>query len=192
MRITRVYTRKGDRGETSLVDGSRVSKASTRVDAFGEVDELNSLLGLIRVKLEDPELDEIFGIIQNDLFIVGADLASPMSINCPRVEKGSIDAVEKWADKYLKRLGPLKEFILPGGSEAGALLHSARTVARRAERRVVKLAGEDQINPLTIAYLNRLSDLLFVLAREANRRLGVTEKSVDFKRKTEDGDRKTG
>jgi cob(I)alamin adenosyltransferase len=181
MRITRVYTRSGDKGDTGLVDGSRVSKASLRVDAYGEVDELNSLLGLVRVKLSDTEIDEVLGAIQNDLFIVGADLASPLSIKCPRIEKGFIDALEKWADRYFKKLEPLKEFILPGGSESGALLHLARTTARRAERRVVRLGAEAEINPLTIAYLNRLSDLLFVLAREVNRREGVTERSVDFK-----------
>jgi cob(I)alamin adenosyltransferase len=181
MRITRVYTRKGDKGDTGLVDGSRVSKASLRVDAYGDVDELNSLLGLLRVKLEDEEIDAVIGDIQNDLFILGADLASPLAITCPRIEKEFIDGLEKLADRYLKRLEPLKEFILPGGAETGALLHLARTVARRAERRVVKLASEAEINPLDIAYLNRLSDLLFVLAREVNRRAAVPERSVNFR-----------
>src|SRR5207237_8137730 len=102
MRITRVYTRKGDGGETGLVGGSRVSKASLRVDAYGDVDELNSLLGLLRAKLDDEEIDEVVGLIQNDLFIVGADLASPLSISCPRIEKEFISALEKFADKYLK------------------------------------------------------------------------------------------
>jgi cob(I)alamin adenosyltransferase len=180
MRITRVYTRKGDKGDTGLVDGSRVSKASLRVDAYGDVDELNSLLGLVRVKLVDEEIDGVIGLIQNDLFIVGADLASPLAVQLPRIEKPFIDRLEKWADLYLKKLEPLKEFILPSGSETGALLHLARTVARRAERRVVRLAAEAEINLQTIAYLNRLSDLLFVLAREVNRRAGVAEKFVDF------------
>lgn len=181
MRITRVYTRKGDKGDTGLVDGSRISKASLRVEAYGDVDELNSLLGLVRAKLADKELDGVLATVQNDLFILGADLASPLSIACPRIGKEFIDALEKWCDQYLKRLEPLKEFILPGGSEAGALMHLARTVARRAERRVVKLAGEVEINALDIAYLNRLSDLLFVLAREVNRRDGVAEGSVNFR-----------
>jgi cob(I)alamin adenosyltransferase len=181
MRITRVYTRKGDKGDTGLVGGSRVSKASLKVDAYGDVDELNSLLGLLRVKLNDEEIDGVIGEIQNDLFILGADLASPLSINCPRIEKEFIDALERWADRFLKKLEPLKEFIHPGGSESGALLHLARTVARRAERRVVKLASEAEINPLSIAYLNRLSDLLFVLAREANRRANMPERSVNFR-----------
>src|SRR5690349_7315914 len=103
MRITRVYTRKGDKGDTGLVDGSRVSKASLRVDAYGDVDELNSLLGLVRVKLNDGEIDGVLGVIQNDLFIVGADLASPLAIAVPRVAKDAIDALEKWADLYLKK-----------------------------------------------------------------------------------------
>src|SRR4051812_11408002 len=122
MRITRVYTRKGDKGDTGLVDGSRVSKASMRVDAYGDVDELNSLIGLLRARLVDEEIDKVLSVIQNDLFIVGADLASPLAVNVPRVAKEFVDTLEKWADLYLKKLEPLKEFILPGGSEAGALL----------------------------------------------------------------------
>ncbi|MBI4853400.1 MAG: cob(I)yrinic acid a,c-diamide adenosyltransferase [Acidobacteria bacterium] len=180
MRITRVYTRTGDNGTTGLVDGSRVSKASLRVDAYGDVDELNSLLGLLRVKLLDEELDGVLAVIQNDLFILGADLASPISINVPRVQQLSIDQLETWADLYLEHLAPLKEFILPGGSEAGALMHLARTVSRRAERRVVALGESEEINPLTITYLNRLSDLLFVLAREINRRKNVAENFANF------------
>lgn len=184
MRITKVYTKRGDKGETDLVDGSRVSKASIRVDAYGDVDELNSLLGMVRCKLVgDSEIEAVVTVLQNDLFIMGADLASPLSINCPRIEDDFIAPLEKWADSYLSNVGPLKEFILPGGSEAGALLHLARTVARRAERKVVKLSKEEEINPLTIIYLNRLSDLLFVLAREVNRRAAVKEQTVDFKAK---------
>ncbi|MBN8723053.1 MAG: cob(I)yrinic acid a,c-diamide adenosyltransferase [Acidobacteria bacterium] len=180
MRITRVYTRTGDQGKTGLVDGSRVSKANIRVDAYGDVDELNSLLGLVRVKIDDEELDGVLAIIQNDLFIVGSDLASPLSINVPRIEQIAIEKLENWADLYLENLPPLKEFVLPGGSEAGALAHLARTVARRAERRVVELSDAEELNPLTIAYLNRLSDLLFVLAREINRRKAVTENFANF------------
>lgn len=184
MRITKVYTRTGDKGKTGLVDGSRVSKADIRVDAYGDIDELNSLLGLIRVKLEDKEIDQVLSIIQNDLFIVGADLASPLSIQVPRIGQETIDSLEQWADLYLEHLPPLKEFILPGGSESGALMHLARTVARRAERRVVELGEKEQINPLTIAYVNRLSDLLFVLAREVNRRNQITEFSANFSLRT--------
>lgn len=186
MRITRVYTKRGDKGETDLVDGSRVSKASLRVDAFGDVDELNSLIGLARTRLvQDDEIDKILDIIQNDLFIVGADLASPLSVKCPRVEEGFISTLERWADQYVESVGPLKEFILPGGSEAGAILHLARTVARRAERRVVRLDAEAEVNRLCLVYLNRLSDLLFVLAREVNRRMGIAETSVNFKARRE-------
>lgn len=180
MRITRVYTRTGDQGKTGLVDGSRVSKSNIRVDAYGDVDELNSLLGLVRVKIDDKELDEVLAIIQNDLFIVGSDLASPLSISVPRIEQPAIEKLEAWADLYLENLPPLKEFVLPGGSEAGALMHLARTVARRAERRVVELSEAEELNSLTIAYLNRLSDLLFVLAREINRRKQVTENFANF------------
>jgi cob(I)alamin adenosyltransferase len=184
MRITRVYTRTGDKGTTGLVDGSRVSKAHLRVSAYGDVDELNSLLGLVRVKLLDKEIDGVLMIIQNDLFILGADLASPNTINVPRVETSSIEQLEKWADLYLENLPPLKEFVLPGGSESGALTHLARTVARRAERLVVGLSESEEINPLTIAYLNRLSDLLFVLAREINRRENVAENFANFSAKS--------
>jgi len=180
MRITKVYTRTGDKGTTGLVDGSRVSKSSIRVDAYGDVDELNSLLGLVRVKILDQELDEVLAIIQNDLFTLGADLASPISINVPRIGQLAIDTLETWADLYLEHLPPLKEFILPGGSEAGALMHLARTVSRRAERRIVALSETEEINGLAIAYINRLSDLLFVLAREINRRKGVGENSANF------------
>jgi cob(I)alamin adenosyltransferase len=180
MRITKVYTRTGDGGETGLVDGSRVSKGSLRVEAYGEIDELNSWLGLVRGQLQDAELDAVLGIIQNDLFIVGADLASPLSVSLPRIEQSFIDALEEWADSYLEELPPLKEFILPGGAPAGALLHLARTVARRAERQIVRLAAIEEINPLTIGYVNRLSDLLFVLARLVNQRAAIPEQSVDF------------
>lgn len=180
MRITKVYTRTGDKGTTGLVDGSRVSKADLRVDAYGDVDELNSLIGLVRVKLLDEELDEVMEVIQNNLFTLGADLASPMTISVPRIEQASIDKLENWADLYLEQLPPLKEFILPGGSEAGALMHLARTVSRRAERRVVGLSEREELNPLTITYLNRLSDLLFVLAREINRRKNVVENFANF------------
>jgi cob(I)alamin adenosyltransferase len=184
MRITRVYTRGGDSGETSLVGGARVSKASPRVDSYGDVDELNSLLGLARAKLLDPEIDNSIGVIQNDLFTVSADLASPSTVEVPRVSESLVTALEAMSDHYNAELGPLKEFILPGGSEAGAVLHLARTVARRAERRAVGLAGLEDLNPQVIVYLNRLSDLLFILARAANRRGGVSEKLAEFSKKS--------
>lgn len=180
MRITRVYTKTGDAGETSLVDGSRVSKAHERVAAYGDVDELNSLLGLARVGLADAQLDEALGKIQNELFIVGADLASPLTIQVPRVDETHIAELEQLIDSLLEELEPLREFILPGGTQLGASLHLARTVARRAERSIVTLAAREEINEQALIYLNRLSDLLFVMARVANQRAGVREQAANF------------
>lgn len=180
MRITRVYTKTGDAGETSLVDGSRVSKAHERVAAYGDVDELNSLLGLARVGLADAQLDEALGKIQNELFIVGADLASPLTIQVPRVDETHISELEQLIDSLLEELEPLREFILPGGTQLGASLHLARTVARRAERSIVTLAAREEINERALIYLNRLSDLLFVMARVANHRAGVREQAANF------------
>jgi len=183
MRITKVYTRGGDSGETSLVGGSRVSKANARVDAYGDVDELNSLIGLARARLKDPEIDQSLSVIQNDLFTVSADLASPSNVEVPRVGESLVQTLESMSDHYNAELGPLKEFILPGGSEAGATLHLARTVARRAERRAVGLAEREDLNSQVIVYLNRLSDLLFILARTVNHRGGAAEKLAEFSRR---------
>jgi len=185
LRITRVYTKTGDAGETSLVDGSRVSKNNPRVAAYGDVDELNSLLGLARVGLSqgempDQQLDEALGKIQNELFVVGADLASPLAIQVPRVDEIHVTEMEQLIDLLLEELEPLREFILPGGAQFGATLHLARCVARRAERCIVELMANDQINPHALTYLNRLSDLLFVMARAANKRAGVKEQSANF------------
>jgi len=185
LRITRVYTKTGDAGETSLVDGSRVSKSDPRVAAYGDVDELNSLLGLARVGLNrvempDAQLDEALGKIQNELFVVGADLASPLAIQVPRVDEQHVAEMEQLIDALLEELEPLREFILPGGSQFGATLHLARCVARRAERVIVALMAHDEINPHALTYLNRLSDLLFVMARAANQRAGVKEQSANF------------
>ncbi|MBP6820559.1 MAG: cob(I)yrinic acid a,c-diamide adenosyltransferase [Acidobacteria bacterium] len=180
MRITRVYTKTGDAGETSLVDGSRVPKNDLRVAAYGDVDELNSLLGLARVGLQDQQLDDELGKIQNELFVVGADLASPLSIQVPRVDETHITEMEHLIDALLEELEPLREFILPGGTQFGATLHLARCVARRAERCIVALLNEAGINPHSLTYLNRLSDLLFVMARVANHRAGVKEQSANF------------
>lgn len=180
MRITRVYTKTGDAGETSLVDGSRVSKSDPRVAAYGDVDELNSLLGLARVGLQDQQLVEALGKIQNELFVVGADLASPLTIQVPRVDEEHIAEMEQLIDALLEELEPLLEFILPGGAQFGATLHLARCVARRAERVIVALTAHDEINPHALTYLNRLSDLLFVMARAANHRAGVKEQSANF------------
>jgi cob(I)alamin adenosyltransferase len=175
-----VYTKAGDTGETSLVNGARVSKADLRVAAYGEVDELNSVLGLARALLQDEHIDQVLGQVQNELFTVGADLASPTGTAVPRVEEALITGLEQIIDQLLSELEPLKEFILPGGSQAGAVLHVARTVARRAERGVVALSEREEVNPQALRYLNRLSDLLFVLARVANRRAGSPERAADF------------
>ena len=152
MRITKVYTKTGDAGETSLVNGARVSKAHLRVAAFGDVDELNSALGVARTFLNEPEIDEILGRIQNQLFILGADLASPSDIKVPRIEADLIATFEELIDQLLAELEPLKEFILPGGNQAGAMLHLARTIARRAERVTVSLAQVEEINPQALIY----------------------------------------
>ena len=183
MRISRVYTRTGDQGQTSLVGGARVSKASLRLDAYGDVDELNCVIGLARALIQEEAIDEPLALIQNDLFTLGADLASPFDVEVPRIEESFTNRLEQLADGFLRELEPLKEFILPGGCEAGAVLHLARTVARRAERRVVGLSEKEQVNPESIVYLNRLSDLLFILARVANRRAGVPEKMTDFSKR---------
>lgn len=180
MRITKVYTKTGDAGETALVGGARVSKASARVSAFGDVDELNSLLGVARTFLADEELDAEFGRIQNELFILGADLASPPDVQLRRVDETLVQELEQLIDRLLEELEPLREFILPGGSQAGAFLHLARTVARRAERSVVVLAEQEDINSHALIYLNRLSDYLFVAARVVNRRTGIAEHLANF------------
>src|SRR5215471_2970885 len=183
MRINRVYTRTGDSGQTSLVGGTRVSKSSLRVEAYGEVDELNSVIGAARARSQDGQVDDVLGLIQNDLFTLGADLASTSDITVPRIDESFVTRLEQYSDQFLSELEPLKEFILPGGNEAGALLHLARTVARRAERRAVALSEAEEINPEAIVYLNRLSDLLFILARTVNHRGGVQEKMTDFSKR---------
>jgi cob(I)alamin adenosyltransferase len=183
MRITRVYTRAGDKGQTSLVGGQRVSKADVRVEAYGEIDELNSVIGLARAYLEDAEVDQVLALIQNDLFTVGADLASPIKVEVPRVGESLVKRLEAKSDHFLAELKPLEEFILPGGSQSGAALHLARAVCRRAERRAVALSEKEEINAEVIAYLNRLSDLLFILARVVNQRAGAPEKMTDFSKK---------
>jgi cob(I)alamin adenosyltransferase len=179
-RLTRIYTRTGDKGQTSLIGGKRVSKASTRVEAYGDVDELNSVLGIARSESRDGEVKEIIERIQNDLFIIGADLASPGEIQVPRISKEKIKGLEGIIDKFLKELGPLEEFILPSGRGGGPYLHLARTVSRRAERRIVGLMDEEQVNENILAYINRLSDLLFVMARIENKRGNFEETYVRF------------
>jgi cob(I)alamin adenosyltransferase len=180
-RITKVYTRTGDEGLTSLIGGKRVSKDSLRVNAYGDIDELNAVLGIARSQAKDNEIKTIISACQNDLFIIGADLASPMDIVAPRIKANNISQLERTIDKFLKELDPLKEFILPTGTGGGHYLHLARTVARRAERSIVKLKRQEKkINENVLKYLNRLSDLLFVMARIENKRAGFEEAFANF------------
>ena len=181
-RITKVYTKTGDQGLTSLVGGARVSKASLRVDSYGDVDELNAVLGIILSQGVDDEINSLLIVIQNDLFIMGADLASPPDIEVPRISKESFENLEVAIDKFLEELEPLKEFILPSGNIGGSYLHFARTVSRRVERNVFKLIEEDELGQNVLIYLNRLSDLLFVMARVENQRGNFKETFVDFKK----------
>jgi cob(I)alamin adenosyltransferase len=164
VRLTRIYTRGGDRGETSLGDGSRVPKTDPRVEAVGQVDELNSLLGWALAAEGAPEL---LVRIQNELFDLGADLATPDAGSRPRlrVSQEQVERLESECDTANAGLEPLKSFVLPGGSELAARLYVARAVSRRAERAVLRVEG---VSPLVGVYLNRLSDLLFILARAAN------------------------
>ena len=170
VRLTKIYTRGGDRGETSLGDGSRVSKLDPRVGAYGAVDELNAQIGVALAGELPDEFREPLQRIQNELFDLGADLSVPYSDSGDRlrIEQGEIDGLEALCDRFNADLPELKSFVLPGGTEAAARLHVARTVCRRAERDVLAAAAEMSIDPLAPAYLNRLSDLLFILARAAN------------------------
>jgi cob(I)alamin adenosyltransferase len=174
----KIYTKTGDTGETSLFGGQRVPKDALRIDAYGTVDELNSLLGVVRSLNPHQEIDAILRRLQDDLFVLGADLATPVeksSGKIPRIEPGHSENLERIIDSLESSLQPLTSFILPGGSSVGAQLQAARTVCRRAERLVVRLSREEKIGPLPLVYLNRLSDLLFVLSRYANHLDGVKE-----------------
>jgi cob(I)alamin adenosyltransferase len=175
----RIYTKTGDAGETGLFDGTRVSKADPRVETYGAVDELNAWLGLVRAQKVDAQIDRLLGTIQVTLFAVGAELADPRNRIAARVDKANLTAahvaeLETAIDGLENELRPLRRFILAGGAPAGALLHLARTVCRRAERRIVGL-GPDLVDPLVVTYMNRLSDLLFVMARAVNARAGTAE-----------------
>lgn len=175
VRLTRIYTRGGDKGTTSLGDGSRVPKQSLRVEAYGTVDEANAAIGLARLHVAG-ETDAMLGRIQNDLFDLGADLCTPedgrraadKSRGALRIVAAQVERLEAEIDRENAALRPLDSFILPGGNAAAAHLHLARTIARRAERLVCALAAAENVNPEAVKYLNRLSDLLFVLSRRAN------------------------
>ena len=180
VKINKIYTRTGDNGSTGLTDGSRVPKHSSRPQAYGSVDELNSSLGLVYFCLNkkdsgplSSEISNLIKEIQNDLFDLGADLSTPISKGKQkypplRIKQSQIDKLEKRIDHYNADLTALNSFILPGGSEASSLLHLSRTIARRAERDTSLLSSEEEINMKSLTYLNRLSDLLFVLCRVLN------------------------
>jgi cob(I)alamin adenosyltransferase len=186
-RAAKIYTRTGDKGKTSLVGGARVSKAHLRLDTYGTVDELNSVIGVLRIQAraelqehaEFAALDQFLFEIQNDLFNVGSQLAcgdAAMREQLPNIAPDTVANLEKKMDEFSVLLSPLKNFIIPGGSLASAHAHVARTVCRRAERLCVALTETgEQVDPSLIQYLNRLSDFMFVLARHLNRLLGVTE-----------------
>lgn len=176
----KIYTRTGDAGDTGLFGGGRVSKTHPRVEAYGDVDELNASIGMARAIELMPRVDEVLVPVQRDLFAIGALLATPDREKMKRhldkasIDDGRISALEQAIDDCDRELEPLKAFIVPGGTPKAAALHVARTVCRRAERRVIALT-EEEIPSIVIVYLNRLSDLLFTLARVANRRAGAGE-----------------
>ena len=179
--MSRIYTRTGDEGETGLFGGGRVPKSHIRVCAYGEVDELNAAIGCVIAALgeSDPDVRRRLLLIQEDLFALGAHLATPLDApsrdHIPPLPAGRPAEFEEWIDAAEEELEPLRSFILPGGSVPGAALHLARTVCRRAERTAVKLAAVEDFEPEILVYLNRLSDLLFDLARLVNHRAGSTE-----------------
>ncbi|NOX63784.1 MAG: cob(I)yrinic acid a,c-diamide adenosyltransferase [Chloroflexi bacterium] len=174
----KIYTKTGDSGETMLFGGQRVPKYHLRLDAYGAVDELNAFLGLARRYCPDPELNAALERVQNELFALGSDLATPKDVESNHIRRveGELTArLEREIDLWTEELPPLKTFILPGGGQAGAILHIARTVCRRAERAAAALNRDEPINPHILRYLNRLSDWLFTLARLLNHRQGVQE-----------------
>lgn len=179
MRINKVYTKQGDAGETSLGGGQRVAKDSMRIASFGTVDELNSFLGAVLACAPHERVRDCVRRVQNELFVVGSNLClleeDRKRFGAPGIEERHVRALEGDLDTFLADLGPLEEFILPGGSAASSWLHVARTVCRRAERDIVSLSRSEPLNPLVVVYLNRLSDLLFVLARWENHVRGIPE-----------------
>jgi cob(I)alamin adenosyltransferase len=175
----KIYTKTGDRGDTGLFGGERVRKDHGRIRAYGTVDEVNAVVGWARASAPDAELDSVLKKIQNDLFDLGAVLATPdpQKLRGPFIGDGDIRALEAVIDRLEKDLEPLRNFILPGGGEAGARLHVARTVCRRSERDIVTLTETTEIDPNVVIYMNRLSDLLFVMARWANWKEKVAEEA---------------
>ncbi len=179
----KLYTRTGDAGETSLFDGTRVAKDDPRVAAYGDVDELNATLGFCRAAAGPGTLDECLAWIQNDLFVVGSELAtprdSPQAAKVPCVRDTHCETLETWIDESSAAVPPLKRFVLPGGTELAARLHLARTCCRRAERSIIPLVQSKECRAEVLIYLNRLSDLLFAWARQANHQAGVADVTWD-------------
>ena len=179
VRISKVYTRQGDQGETRLGGGQKVAKDSPRIAAYGTVDEVNSVVGIVLAYAPCPAVRDALVRIQHELFVLGGDLCvleeDKGKWSMPTIEQRHIDALEQLMDRLNSELKPLKEFILPGGTQAAAFLHQARTVCRRAERLAVSLARSEPVGPLVVKYLNRLSDALFVLARYENHQAGVED-----------------
>lgn len=174
VQLTRIYTKGGDKGKTSLGTKTRVLKSSLRIETIGDVDEANASLGVVRLYTEE-EIDKLLSHIQNDLFDIGADLCLPEQKGNEkglRLHPHQVTFLEEKIDYYNKPLPPLQSFVLPGGTSLSALLHQARTIVRRAERTACRLNEQEQLNETIISYLNRLSDLLFVLARYANHQKG--------------------
>ena len=182
-RITKIYTRRGDDGTTRLGGGQQVPKHSLRIEAFGTVDELNSQIGVAIACALDGELAEGLATIQNELFHLGSDLCvleeDKQKMPVPQIEQRHVDALERILDRLTEQVGPLENFILPGGSTGAAQLHVARTVCRRAERLVVALAEREPVGEFAVRYLNRLSDALFVMARFENLKKGVSDVTWD-------------
>ena len=185
-RITKVYTRTGDEGTTGLGGGQRIAKDAPRIEAYGTVDELNSLLGIVLAEGPSSEIAEPLRRVQNDLFHLGSDLCvleeDKKEMPVPRIEERHVAALEEIIDRLSEDTPPLENFILPGGSPGSAGLHLARTLCRRAERRIVTLAAEEAIGEWVLRYLNRLSDLLFVMARWENKARGVGDVLWDSRR----------
>ncbi|MFB6121170.1 MAG: cob(I)yrinic acid a,c-diamide adenosyltransferase [Halobacteriaceae archaeon] len=177
----RIYTGRGDSGETDLMDQSRVSKADPRIEAYGTVDELNALVGKVRPTGEG-DIDDHLHAAQNHLHVLSADLANPdvEDGEGPRIDETHVETVEDWIDSFDEELEPLEQFILPGGGVSGSDLHHARTVCRRAERRLVALGAAEGVNEDALAYVNRLSDALFVFARAINQRTGHVEEHPTY------------
>lgn len=175
----KIYTKTGDKGETGLFGGARVSKASDRVDAYGVIDELNSVIGVVRANGTDARCDALLATVQSELFNVGAELAcvsgKEAKLGVPLVSEAEVTPLEAMIDTLEADLPPLKTFVLPGGGTEAAFLHLARTVCRRAERKIVGLSQQEPVRPEVVRYVNRLSDLFFVMARHANHRANIAD-----------------